>query len=298
MLVTGAEGQLGRRLIEAFSGSFDVTACSKKTLNITSADDVRRAFRQIKPNIVVNAAAYTKVDDAEINFEMAEAVNSEAVKNLALNCNLNRSLLIHFSTDYVFDGKNRGPYTEQSHANPLNAYGKSKLLGDQSIVENSENYLIFRLAWVYDSIGTNFPKKILNAAKIRETLSVVRDQFGTPTSATFIAGSLFKFIEKHYQVDNVRFRNIYNLVPNGTASWYDFAVYLVTKLEEAGQTLCCSSQSINAISSDQITQLARRPAAVHLDNTQIQKELGTKFADWKFYVDDFLSDYLERCNEI
>ena len=229
---------------------------------------------------------------------MAEAVNSEAVKNLALNCNLNGSLLIHFSTDYVFDGENRGTYTEQSHPSPLNAYGKSKLLGDQFIVKNSENYLIFRLAWVFDSIGTNFPKKILNAARSKESLSVVSDQFGTPTSATFIAGSLFKFIEKHYQVNNVSFRNTYNLVPNGTASWYDFAVYLVTKLEEAGQTLCCSSQSINAISSDQITQLARRPAAVHLDNTQIQKELGTKFADWKFYVDDFLSDYLERCNEI
>ena len=93
------------------------------------------------------------------------------------------------------------------------------------------------------------------------------------------------------------FGNIYNLVPNGTASWHDFAVYLVRKLEEAGQTLRCSSQSINAISSDQITQLARRPAAVRLDNTQIQEELGTEFADWKFYVDDF-GDYLERCDEI
>ena len=195
ILVTGAEGQVGRRLIETFSDSFEVTACSKKTLDITSADDVGRAFRRIKPNIVVNAAAYTKVDDAEINFEMAEAVNSEAVKNLALNCNLNGSLFIHFSTDYVFDGKNRGPYTEQSHPNPLNAYGKSKLCGDQFVFENSDNYLIFRLAWVYDSIGTNFPKKILNAAKIKRLLSVVSDQFGTPTSATFIAGSLFKFMK-------------------------------------------------------------------------------------------------------
>ena len=159
---------------------------------------MRRQFKKFltwsKPDIVINAAAYTKVDDAETYNDLAERTNFHAVKYLCDACSNHNSLLVHFSTDYVFDGTKAHPYTEEDHTNPLNIYGRSKSAGDHYIIENADQYLIFRLAWVYDNSGTNFPKKILQAAHVKNQLTVVDDQIGTPTSADFIANTVHQFI--------------------------------------------------------------------------------------------------------
>ena len=288
VLVTGANGQVGRSICRAFGDTFNVVGFSSRELDIGEASATHRIFDNIRPNIVINAAAFTEVDDAEINSDLAYRTNFFGVKHLCDACLNHNSLLLHFSTDYVFDGVATRPYSEKDQTNPLNAYGRSKLLGDQHINDNADQYLIFRLAWVYDNAGINFPNKILQAAKAKDRLTVVDDQIGTPTSADFIAKTVYQFITLEGASDKRRSNNLYNLVPNGEASWFDFAVFLLSRAEALGFDLKCKAEDVMPIKSSSLIQAAKRPQNVVLDNRKIQKELGIRFAPWDAYIDDFL----------
>ena len=178
----------------------------------------------------------------------------------------------------------------------MNIYGRSKLAGDHYIIENADQYLIFRLAWVYDNSGTNFPKKILQAAKSKDQLTVVDDQIGTPTSADFIANTLHQFIATKDTSKKQGFNGLYNLVPNGTASWFEFSVRLLSRAEALGFDLKCKAEDVIPIKSSHLSQLANRPQRVVLDNQKIQQALGIRFAQWDAYIDDFL-EQLRRQND-
>jgi dTDP-4-dehydrorhamnose reductase len=288
VLVTGANGQVGRNICRVFDGSFDVIGLSRRELDVGEESAVHKIFDLVRPDIVINAAAYTKVDDAEINRDLAYRTNVHAVKHLCDACLDHNSLLVHFSTDYVFDGEATRPYSEEDQTNPLNAYGQSKLPGDNYIIENADRYLIFRLAWVYDHIGSNFPKKILQAAKVKDQVTVVDDQTGTPTSADFIAKIAHQLITKEDAGNKRRYNNLYNLVPNGEASWFEFAVSLLSRAEAMGFDLKCRAKDIIPVKSSHLSQLAKRPHCVVLDNSKIQRELGISFAPWDEYIDEFL----------
>jgi dTDP-4-dehydrorhamnose reductase len=293
VLVTGVNGQVGRNIKRIFDGSFDVVGFSSRELDIADAAAIHKIFKLVEPDIVINAAAYTNVEDAEISNDLADRTNFYAVKYLCDACLNYNSLLVHFSTDYVFDGLATCRYREDDRTNPLNAYGRSKLAGDQYIIENASQYLIFRLAWVYDCVGTNFPGKILQAAKVKDQLTVVDDQIGTPTAADFIAKTVHQFITTE-DVSNIqRYNKLYNLVPNGESSWFEFAICLLTRAEAMGFDLKCKAEDVIPVKSSELSQLAKRPSRVVLDNIPIQRELGISFAPWDCYIDRFLQQM--RC---
>jgi len=296
VLVTGANGQVGRSICSVFDDSFDVVGFSSSELDVGDVAAIQKIFDLVRPDIVINAGAYTKVDDAEIYSDLAERTNFYAVKYLCDACLNHNSLLVHFSTDYVFDGTKAAPYREEDSANPLNAYGRSKLAGDHYIIENAYQYLIFRLAWVYDNSGTNFPKKILQAAKVKDQLTVVDDLIGTPTSADFIANTVHQFIAAKDTNGYLGFNGLYNLVPNGASSWFEFAVHLLSRAEAVGFDLKCKAKDVIPIKSSHLFQPAKRPQRVVLDNQKIQQALGIRFAPWDAYVDDFL-EQLRRQND-
>jgi dTDP-4-dehydrorhamnose reductase len=296
VLVTGANGQVGRSICRAFGDTFNVVGFSSRELDIGEASSITKNFDKVKPDIVVNAAAYTKVDDAETNRDLADRTNYHAVKHLCDACLSHNSLLLHFSTDYVFDGVETRLCSEEDHANPLNAYGRSKLAGDNYIIENANQYLIFRLAWVYEHVGINFPNKILQAAKVKDRLTVVDDQIGTPTSADFIAKTVHQFITSENASDKRRLDNLYNLVPDGEASWFDFAICLLSRADALGFDLKCKAKDVIPVKSSELSQLANRPARVVLDNSKIQRELGISFAPWDCYIDGFLGQ-MRRQND-
>jgi dTDP-4-dehydrorhamnose reductase len=296
VLVTGVNGQVGRNIQRIFDGHFDVAGFSSLELDVGDASSVYKKFDNVKPDIVINAAAYTKVDDAETNRDLADRTNYYAVKNLCDACSNHNSLLLHFSTDYVFDGVATRPYSEEDQTNPLNAYGWSKSAGDHYIIENADQYLIFRLAWVYDCAVSNFPNKILQAAKTKDRLTVVDDQIGTPTPADFIAKTVYQFITAESAENKRKHNNLYNLVPNGEASWFEFAVNLLSRAETMGFDLKCKAKDVIPVKSSNFSQLAQRPQYVVLDNSKIQRELGIRFAPWDKYIDDFL-EQLGRQNE-
>ena len=298
VLVTGANGQVGRNICKVFDDSFDVVGFSSHALDVGDAAAIQKIFDVVKPDIVINAAAYTKVDDAEIHSELAQRTNFHAVKYLCEACLNHNSLLVHFSTDYVFDGVATRPYVEEDRANPLNAYGRSKLAGDHYIIENADQYLIFRLAWVYDSSGTNFPKKILQAAKVKDQLTVVDDQIGTPTSADFIANTVHQFIALKDTSKKPGFNGLYNLVPNDVASWFEFSIRLLSRAGDMGFDLKCKARDVIPIKSSRLSQLAKRPQQVVLDNQQIQQALGIRFAPWDAYIDDFLEQLRQQNDKI
>jgi dTDP-4-dehydrorhamnose reductase len=301
VLVTGANGQVGRQICRIFDGAFDVIGFSSRELDVGEASSVYKIFDMVKPDIVINAAAYTNVDDAEINSELADRTNFHAVTHLCDACLNHKSLLVHFSTDYVFDGKATRRYCEEDRTNPLNAYGRSKLSGDHYIVENANRYLIFRLAWVYDHAGTNFPKKILQAATVKDQLTVVDDQTGTPTSADFIATTVHQLIvtegaNNNQRHNDQRYNNLFNLVPNGAASWFEFAVRLLSRAEAMGFDLKCKARDVIPVKSSDLSQPAKRPARVILDNSKIQRALGISLAQWDSYIDGFL-EQMRRHND-
>ena len=288
VLVTGANGQVGRHICGVFDGSSNVIGLSSLALDVGDASAINKVFDTVRPDIVINAAAYTKVDDAENNRDLADRTNFHAVQHLCDACLQHNSLFIHFSTDYVFDGLAMRPYIEEDQENPLNAYGRSKSAGDRYIIKNAKHYLIFRLAWVYDHAHSNFPNKILQAAKVKDRLTVVDDQIGTPTPADFIAKTLYQFITAKNFGDKPRLNTLYNLVPNGEASWFDFAVRLLSRAEALGFDLRCGAKDVIPINSSDLSQKAKRPSRAVLDNSKIQRELGISFAPWDCYIDGFL----------
>ncbi len=221
ILVTGQNGQLGNELkvLSENYANYDYVFTDVAELDITNEEKVNEFFITYKPAICINAAAYTAVDKAETERELALKINAWAVGNLAENCKKINTKFIHISTDYVFDGTASSPYAEDDTVNPVNFYGESKLKGEQIALEKNPSTVIIRTSWVYSFFGNNFVKTMLRLMKERESISVVNDQFGSPTYAADLAGAVMKITTQSEDKDG-----IYHFSNEGVISWFEFAV--------------------------------------------------------------------------
>ncbi len=219
ILITGSNGMLGHDLQEVLKDNHELILTTSKTLDITDKEQVLNLIRENKPDVVVNSAAYTDVDGCEDNQDIAYCVNGEGVRNLALACKEIDCPLVHVSTDYVFNGKNDRPWVEDDEIDPINVYGKSKLKGEEAILEILDKYFIVRTAWLYGVNGRNFPRTMLELAKSHSEITVVYDEVGSPTYTLDLAYGISQLIETdHY--------GIYHLTNSESCSWCEFARYI------------------------------------------------------------------------
>ena len=282
ILVTGVNGQVGRALNRQLQNKCQLVTTTRTgqgadvSLDLSDLKSIEKTLLDIKPDIVINPAAYTQVDKAEEEPELAHLINGDAPGVMAEACKKIGALIVHYSTDYVFNGQSKVPYKETDPTDPINVYGASKLAGEEAIRAVGLDHVIFRTCWVYDKEGQNFPNTILRLAREREVLKVVNDQFGTPTSADFIAEVTARILALNlkggceYQLLNLR--------PRGDCSWYDFAGYLLEQAKQ-GEELCV--KELMPVSSSEFVTKAARPKFSVLDLQRIGQVLGDEIADWQ-----------------
>lgn len=281
VLLTGANGQLGQCLQDRFPPSWDILAVDSDRLDITERDQVADAVMEFRPDIIVNAAAYTAVDKAETEQAVCQLVNVEGVRNLARAARLCSAKFIHISTDYVFDGAATQPYTENVPTNPQSVYGETKLAGEIAAAENCPNSMIIRTAWVFSEYGNNFVKTMLKLGKARDNFGVVSDQVGCPT----YAGDLAKVIIDI--VINSKFSpGIYHYCGDVPVSWHEFAVCIFEQAATTG--LYFAKPVVKAITTAEYPTLAQRPQFSVLDCHKIAT-LGIVPSDWKQALHDIMN---------
>lgn len=279
ILLTGRYGQVGWELERILPQVGEVFAFGKEDLDLAYPDQIREKVRLVKPSIIVNAAAYTAVDKAEKEPELAMAVNGTAPGVLAEEAKRADALLVHYSTDYVFDGTKTTAYTEEDEPNPLNVYGKTKLAGEQAIRSTCPRHLIFRTSWVYGLRGRNFLLTILRLAKEKEELRVVNDQRGAPTWCRRIALATAEILNRPaiLNLDNDCFFGLYNLVAGGSCTWFEFAQGI---LAASGEKALENTRVIPIRTEDYPTPV-KRPPDSRLDCAKAIKAFGIELPDWK-----------------
>lgn len=275
VLVTGANGQLGQSLqfVAKNYSEIEFVFCNSNDLDITNIENCESIFEKTKPNFCINTAAYTAVDKAEIEPEKAELINVIGAKNLAEVCKKHNSILIHISTDFVFDGSNTKPYLESDKTNPTSVYGQTKLDGEKAIQEIWKKHIIIRTSWVYSQFGNNFLKTMLRLGQERDTLSVVNDQIGTPTNAVDLANTILQITKSpNFQLPTSSF-GIYNFSNLGQCSWYDFA----KKIFENNSI----NIDLKPIPTASYPTPAKRPSYSVLDKSKIINIFGIEIKSWE-----------------
>jgi dTDP-4-dehydrorhamnose reductase len=285
ILLLGANGQLGKELERQLSSVANVAAFPRGSLDITNHIAVRDAVRCVRPNIIVNAAAYTAVDKAETDVDFAHAINADAVANLAQIAREQSLWLFHYSTDYVFDGSKQSPYLETDTPNPINVYGASKLAGETAIVAADCQHLIFRTTWVIGKDGHNFAKTILRLASERDALKVIDDQIGAPTSPSIITQVTIDAI-RAIKDNSAWPQGIYHLAPQGKTSWHEIAKTVIAYAEQQRIPLRTHTADIQAITTAEYPTAAKRPLNSQLDTHKLRSQLSFDLPHWK---DDFLA---------
>ena len=279
ILVSGATGQVGAALVkQGVQQGFDMFGMSSSELDITNLQNVDSVFAQVKPNLVINASAYTAVDKAESDSERAYAVNEIGPKLLAKACLKAGIPLFHISTDYVFDGSSNGAYSENDITNPQSAYGRSKLLGELAVNENLAQHIILRTAWVFSETGSNFVKTMLRLGAEREHLSIVADQIGGPTSADSIANALLSIAASVSDKQDIKW-GTYHFSGQPYCSWYEFAKEIFQQAESL--RLISKAPKLTSIPSSDYPTPAPRPLNSKLDCSKIYDEFGILLDDWK-----------------
>ena len=275
VLVTGSSGQLGQSLqfIAPNYPQIDFVFCDSKTLDITILENCETIFSNYKPDFCINAAAYTAVDKAESEPKKAFAINVTGAKNLAEVSKKFDTVLLHISTDFVFDGNKKTPYLEQDLPNPTGVYGQTKLDGEKAIQQVWEKHFIIRTSWVYSQFGNNFMKTMLRLASERDTISVVNDQIGTPTNAVDLAEILVKIILTDNRQPTTDNFGIYNFSNEGQCSWYDFA----KKIFEINNI----SINLLPIPTSSFPTPAKRPSFSVLDKSKIKTAFNLSIKSWE-----------------
>jgi dTDP-4-dehydrorhamnose reductase len=276
ILLTGKNGQVGSELSRVLTPLGKVIAFDRSGLDLTVPDQIVAAVRSARPDVLVNAAAYTAVDQAESQPDLAYAINATAVGILAEEAKRAGALLIHYSTDYVFDGTKDSPYVEEDSPNPLNAYGRSKFAGEQAIRSVDGAYLILRTSWVYAAHGKNFFLTVRRLLKAKEELRVVSDQIGAPTSAGALATATADLLQRHGIAALGERRGIYHATAAGSTSWHGFATE-IARLERVD----CFRTRVVPITSDEYPTQARRPRNSCLSNEKLVRQFGIALPNWK-----------------
>lgn len=271
ILITGVSGQVGHALMLQLR-DHELISLTRQDFDLTYPDQIRQVIDQHQPELIINPAAYTKVDQAKDESELAFQINRDAPKVMAEKAREYSIPFIHFSTDYVFDGEKEGAYVENDRTHPLGIYGQSKCAGEEAIQEIGGLIYIFRTSWVYSNIGHNFYLTMKRLSQEREELKAVADQVGVPTSNQFIAEQIKQIIPKlHYNNTGV-----YHLVPDGSCSWYEFAKQII------GQTNPqFNLDNLHAITSDEFPTKTKRPKNSILNNAKIKEIFNLKFNHWQ-----------------
>lgn len=270
IIVTGANGQLGRELQELAAAfpHFDFFFCTRTELDISNPESVAATFASYRPHYCINCAAYTAVDKAETEQAAAFAINAAGVRHLAAASAAHQAKLVHISTDYVFNGRGSQPYTEDHPTDPVNTYGRSKLQGEQEALEAHPDTVVIRTSWVYSAYGNNFVKTMLRLMKERPSVGVVADQQGSPTYAADLAQAVLQIISSgRWQP------GIYHFTNAGEISWFDFA--------DAIRVLTKASCTVQALTTEQYPTPAKRPAYSVMDTTKISQTYGVRPVPWK-----------------
>lgn len=289
VLVTGADGQVGRALLESFADSAEVIGCNRTSLDLTDTDRIREMVRSVAPDIIVNAGAYTAVDRAESERDLAFAINARAPGILAEEAQRAGALLIHYSTDYVFNGSKRGPWVEDDATDPLSVYGASKLAGEEAIRSAGGRHLIFRTSWVYAPEGKNFVLTMLQLGHERDSLNVVDDQVGAPTTAAELARATHAIaagiLEKKFGAAPA-WSGIYHMTCSGSVSWCEFARAI---FKRAHVLLNDKTPKVKPIATSDYPTPAKRPQNSVLSNDKLQRTFNVCLAPWQSALDEVLA---------
>ncbi len=276
VLITGADGQLGKCLLNVFEGNAEIYTFNRHALDITDEKLVSATVKSIQPNIIINAAAYTAVDKAEQESDQAYAINALGPKNLAIASSQSNCILIHVSTDYVFDGEKETPYHEMDRTNPQSVYGQTKLDGENFVNEFCDKHIIIRTSWVFSEYGNNFVKTMLKLVG-KDKLNIVADQIGGPTYAMDIAQAILKITDK-LQTSS-EYYGIYHFSGEPYCSWYDFAKCIFNKAKELN--LVKKTPEINPIPTLDYPTPAVRPLNSALENTKLSNNFGIQPSNWQ-----------------
>jgi dTDP-4-dehydrorhamnose reductase len=296
VLLLGKQGQVGWELQRSLAPLGDVVALSASDQSycgdVSNLKGIADTVRQIRPGVIVNAAAYTAVDKAEAEPDLARVVNAEAAANLAKEAKVLDAILVHYSTDYVFDGQGTKPWVESDTTNPLSVYGATKLAGEEGVQASGCQHIIFRTSWVYAARGNNFAKTMLRLATERDELSVIDDQFGAPTGAELLADVTAHVIQhvKH----NPELAGLYHLAASGETTWHDYACFVINFARESGLKLKVASDKINRVSTSAFPTPATRPGNSRLDTSKLESSFKLTLPHWQSGVARMLTEILEK----
>ncbi|WP_192022371.1 dTDP-4-dehydrorhamnose reductase [Shewanella sp. WPAGA9] len=280
VLITGCHGQVGYSLTEKLSKDKEIIllALDRDSLDITNEEAVIASVVEFQPSVIINAAAHTAVDKAEEEVELSYAINRDGPKYLAQAAQSVGAVLLHISTDYVFEGNKLGEYTESDNTNPQGVYGKSKLAGELAVAEACDKHVILRTAWVFGENGNNFVKTMLRLGATRDALNIVGDQFGGPTSAGDIANALIQIAKHITQGDAIDY-GVYHFSGLPHVSWYEFAEVIFDSAFEQG--IINKKPNITSITTDQYPTPAKRPNSSRLSTFKINNAFSIAASDWK-----------------
>jgi len=283
ILLTGKEGQVGFALHKKLASLGEVIATNRHELDLGNPEAIRVFIDQTKPDIIINPAAYTKVDQAENEPELASQINAGAPQVLADKASELDIPIIHFSTDYVFDGLKHEPYLETDEVNPQSVYGQTKWQGEEG-VRNHNKHIILRTSWVFSSHGQNFVKTILKLIQEKTSLNVVIDQIGTPTSSEALADVTYHIVKAIFNDPNFKDFGTYHITLDDETNWYRYACFITNEAKRLGLQPLMTSKDIKPISSDAYPTLAKRPMNSRLDTTKIKKTFMLELPHWEVEV--------------
>lgn len=292
ILVTGKNGQVGFELQRSLSLLGQVVAVDVAECDLTKPSAIRSLLSEIKPEVIVNPAAYTAVDRAESEPDIARAVNSDAPAVMAEYAQQHGALMVHYSTDYVFDGTKQGAYLEADATNPQSVYGATKLLGEQAVQEACSRHVILRTSWVVGAHGGNFAKTMLRLAQERDELSVVADQFGAPTSAALLADLTAQLVRQASVQSETFPYGLYHAVAGGVTNWHQYACHVIEQARAAGVAIRVPFHAIKAITALQYPTPAKRPANSQLSTAKLQSSFGFQLPAWQQGVDHILQQII------
>jgi dTDP-4-dehydrorhamnose reductase len=281
ILVTGKDGQVGQEIIRLLPARFEVISAGRAECDLSHPQEIRDLVRRIEPAVVVNAAAYTAVDKAETETDLCFAINAAAPRVLAEEAARLDALLVHYSTDYVFDGRKTEPYLESDAIAPLGVYGASKAEGERGIAASSSRSIVLRTSWVYSAHGKNFLRTILRLAAERPELRVVDDQIGAPTSAAAIAAATVRLIERYAPREAAVPGGLYHMTASGESSWCGFARAILNPLT--------SKPPVIAISTSDYPTPARRPGNSVLSNEKFERTFGFRLTSWQQQLEEVMT---------
>lgn len=296
ILLFGKNGQVGWELVRSLAPLGEVIALDRRSEffcgDLTNLEGIAQTVRNVQPDVIVNAAAHTAVDQIETEETLPQIINVLAPGVLAVEAKKINAWLVHYSTDYVFDGSGNKPWVETDTPNPLNVYAKTKLDGELKIIASECKHLIFRTSWVHASRGKNFAKMMFNLAKEHKTLKVIDDQFGAPTGAELVADVTAHAIK--FAVNKPELTGIYHLVASGEVNWYNYTKFVLDYCRKAGVDFKTPPSGLIAVPTTAFPTPAKRPLNSRLNTNKLQTTFNLTMPDWKNGVIHMLDEFLER----